>query len=271
MCQAEENYNAALALDPSDAGSREGLRAVATARNDLEAGPPIHSAVCCVAFRGYSPAGRRLVKVMRLPCTAWHSMQPPTPVLLGRPQPGEWHVSAVLVGAAGAKALEAGDARTSLWHADLVLRANLPAVETAQLLRVRAMSALGRHAEALAGSRKLSIEGDPAHPTVLSIRAGTLYSAGNMQLAERVYQEVRPPPSIQIAERRASSVASMSRRPGKHAPACLGPQQLLCQSRSGLSSSCGEDSGKRMGSSLPRCRRIIWQQDAISGLPSNGR
>ena len=98
----------------------------------------------------------------------------------------------VLVGAAGAKALEAGDARTALWHADLVLRANLPAVESAQLLRVRAMSALGRHAEALAGSRKLSIEGDPAHPEVLSIRAGTLYSAGNMQLAERVYQEVRP-------------------------------------------------------------------------------
>lgn len=78
----------------------------------------------------------------------------------------------------------------ALWHADLALRAASPAVEPAQLLKVQALSALNRHAEALAEGRSLSIEGNASHPDVLAIRAGALYSAGNMQLAERVYQEV---------------------------------------------------------------------------------
>jgi hypothetical protein len=76
----------------------------------------------------------------------------------------------------------------------MALRATSPAVEPAQLLKVKALSGLGRHSEALQESRQLTVEGTASHPDVLSIRAGTLYSAGNMQLAERVFQEVPPPP-----------------------------------------------------------------------------
>ena len=50
---------------------------------------------------------------------------------------------------------------------------------------------LGRHSEALSESRSLSVEGDPTASDVLAMRAGALYQAGNMQMAERVYQEVR--------------------------------------------------------------------------------
>lgn len=91
----------------------------------------------------------------------------------------------------GNKALTDQDARTALWHADTALRASLPAVEPAKLLRVKALSALGRHSEALADSRTLTVEGSASHPEVLAVRAAALYAAGNMQLAERVYQEVR--------------------------------------------------------------------------------
>lgn len=91
----------------------------------------------------------------------------------------------------GHKAIAADDPRTALWHADSALRASTPAVETARLLKVNALSAMGRHAEALSESRSLTLEGNASNPEVLAVRAGTLYSAGNMQLAERVYQEVR--------------------------------------------------------------------------------
>lgn len=93
---------------------------------------------------------------------------------------------------AGRKALDKGDNRIALWHADIALRATSPAVEAAQMLKVKALSALNRHSEALSESRSLTVEGNPSHPDVLATRAGTLYSAGNMQLAERVYQEVKP-------------------------------------------------------------------------------
>ena len=78
----------------------------------------------------------------------------------------------------------------ALWHADIALRAASPAVESAQMLKVEALSALNRHSEALSESRSLTVEGNASHPDVLAVRAGTLYCAGNMQLAERVYQEV---------------------------------------------------------------------------------
>lgn len=90
----------------------------------------------------------------------------------------------------GSKALEKGDSRIALWHADIALRASSPPVEPAQMLKVQALSALNRHAEALSESRSLTVDGNPSHPDVLAVRAGTLYSAGNMQLAERVFQEV---------------------------------------------------------------------------------
>ena len=63
-------------------------------------------------------------------------------------------------------------------------------MEPVQLLKVQALSALNRHSEALSESRSLTVEGNASHPDVLTVRAGALYSAGNMQLAERVFQEV---------------------------------------------------------------------------------
>ncbi len=86
--------------------------------------------------------------------------------------------------------MEKGDSRVALWHADIALRAASPAVEPVQLLKVQALSALNRHSEALSESRSLTVEGNASHPDVLTVRAGALYSAGNMQLAERVFQEV---------------------------------------------------------------------------------
>ena len=100
------------------------------------------------------------------------------------------------VNVSGEKALAVGDARTALWHADSALRASVPAVESAQLLKVNALSALNRHSEALSQSRNLTVEGSSSHPEVLAVRAAALYAAGNMPLAERVYQEVRE--SVQL-------------------------------------------------------------------------
>ena len=55
--------------------------------------------------------------------------------LNGRPQIAEI-TNLDLVPYAGEKALEEGDARTALWHADSALREVSPPVETAQMLKV---------------------------------------------------------------------------------------------------------------------------------------
>lgn len=77
------------------------------------------------------------------------------------------------------------------------------------MLKVRALSALGRHSEALAESRQLTVEGVQSHPDALSVRAGTLYCAGNMQLAERVYQEVRPFTLTEVKSRSRGEFAGL--------------------------------------------------------------
>jgi hypothetical protein len=52
--------------------------------------------------------------------------------------------------------------------------------------------AQGKHAEALAETRALAVEGDSAQAEVLAVRAQALYASGNMERAQRVYEEVPP-------------------------------------------------------------------------------
>ncbi len=51
---------------------------------------------------------------------------------------------------------------------------------------------LGKHAEALAETRSLTVEGDPAAAEVLAVRAEALYGSGNMERAVKMYEEVLP-------------------------------------------------------------------------------
>lgn len=54
----------------------------------------------------------------------------------------------------------------------------------------QAMMRLGKHAEALAETRGLTVEGDPAAAEVLAVRAEALYGSGNMDRAMKMYEEV---------------------------------------------------------------------------------
>ena len=49
---------------------------------------------------------------------------------------------------------------------------------------------LGKHAEALAETRSLTVEGDPAAAEVLAVRAEALYGSGNLERAMKMYEEV---------------------------------------------------------------------------------
>ena len=49
---------------------------------------------------------------------------------------------------------------------------------------------LGKHAEALAETRSLTVEGDPAAAEVLAARAEALYGSGNPERAMKMYEEV---------------------------------------------------------------------------------
>ena len=66
----------------------------------------------------------------------------------------------------------------------------------------QALLRLGKHAEALAETRSLAVEGDAASVEVLAVRAEALYASGNMERAQRVYEEVwlsfRTRPSFEL-------------------------------------------------------------------------
>ena len=47
--------------------------------------------------------------------------------------------------------------------------------------------------EALSESRNLTVEGDAAAPEVLELRAAATYQSGNVEMAQRLFQEVRVP------------------------------------------------------------------------------
>ena len=53
---------------------------------------------------------------------------------------------------------------------------------------------MGKHAEALAETRSLTVEGDPAAAEVLAVRAEALYGSGNMDRAMKMYEEVHQDP-----------------------------------------------------------------------------
>jgi hypothetical protein len=58
-----------------------------------------------------------------------------------------------------------------------------------------ALQAAGKYPEALAEVRGLTLEGDPAAPEALHLRADLLYKSGNMVQAEQMYKEVRNVPN----------------------------------------------------------------------------
>lgn len=68
--------------------------------------------------------------------------------------------------------------RQAQWHADKAVRLHSPGVETALLLKVEALLALGKHAEALNEIRSLTVQGDPMATEVLTVRAQALYLSG---------------------------------------------------------------------------------------------
>lgn len=71
--------------------------------------------------------------------------------------------------------------RQAQWHADKAVRLHSPPVETALLLKVEALLALGKHAEALNEIRSLTVHGDPMATEVLTVRAQALYLSGAYQ------------------------------------------------------------------------------------------
>ncbi|KAK9836016.1 hypothetical protein WJX81_006398 [Elliptochloris bilobata] len=99
-------------------------------------------------------------------------------------------------------ALLDSDARTAQWHGDCAARACQPPPEPAQLLRVQALLAQSRFAEAVAEGRELRREGDTSAPEVLALRASALYGCGNLDLAMRCYVEaLRRDPDCAAAAR----------------------------------------------------------------------
>ena len=55
----------------------------------------------------------------------------------------------------------------------------------------QALMRMRKHAEALAETRGLTVEGDSAAAEVLTVRAEALYGSGNMERAMKMYEEVR--------------------------------------------------------------------------------
>ena len=74
--------------------------------------------------------------------------------------------------------------RQAQWHADKAVRLHSPPVETALLLKVEALLALGKHAEALNEIRSLTVHGDPMATEVLTVRAQALYLSGTCSLTD---------------------------------------------------------------------------------------
>ena len=79
--------------------------------------------------------------------------------------------------------------RQAQWHADKAVRLHSPPVETALLLKVEALLALGKHAEALNEIRSLTVHGDPMATEVLTVRAQALYLSGTCSLTHSHLQQ----------------------------------------------------------------------------------
>ncbi len=59
-----------------------------------------------------------------------------------------------------------------------------------KLASEQALMRMRKHAEALAETRGLTVEGDSAAAEVLAVRAEALYGSGNMERAMKMYEEV---------------------------------------------------------------------------------
>ncbi|PRW61266.1 DNAJ heat shock N-terminal domain-containing [Chlorella sorokiniana] len=103
---------------------------------------------------------------------------------------------------AGQEALAAGEADRALVLAEAACEGSVPAAEAAVRLRVEALLHLGRHAEAVAEARNMTLGGDAQAPEVLALRSQALYLCGNMQMAQQLYQQaLRRDPDCLPAQR----------------------------------------------------------------------
>ncbi|GAB4814815.1 hypothetical protein N2152v2_001861 [Parachlorella kessleri] len=89
---------------------------------------------------------------------------------------------------ASREALAAGEANRAYTLASAAAGGSIPPCEAAVRLKVEALLAGGRHAEAVAEARGLSHEGDASAPEVLELRGRALYLSGNMPMAQQCYQ-----------------------------------------------------------------------------------
>eukprot|EP00873_Tetraselmis_striata_P046529 jgi/Tetstr1/466793/TSEL_011263.t1 len=90
---------------------------------------------------------------------------------------------------AGQEALAQDDHATAIRHAGIAMHTCTPQCESAQLLNVEALIAAGKTSQAVNASRNLTYHGDNFAPEVLQLRARALYLSGNMQMAQKVFEE----------------------------------------------------------------------------------
>lgn len=84
---------------------------------------------------------------------------------------------------------EGGDPQHALVLAEAACQGSAPPAEPALRLRVEALLALGRHAEAVAEARALTAGGDANAPEVLALRSRALYLCGNLAMSQALYQQ----------------------------------------------------------------------------------
>ncbi len=92
--------------------------------------------------------------------------------------------------AAAETALNTGAPQLALTMAEAAYRAAAPPAEPAVRLRVEALLACGRHAEAVAEARALTRDGDASAPEVLELRARAIYLCGNVDVAQQLLTQV---------------------------------------------------------------------------------
>ncbi|KAL4856376.1 DnaJ subfamily C member 7 [Chlorella vulgaris] len=103
---------------------------------------------------------------------------------------------------AGQEALAAGDCQRAFVLADAACRGSIPPAEPAVRLKVEALIGSGRHAEAVAEARNMTLGGDPQAPEVLALRSRALYLCGNMPMAQQLFQQaLRRDPDCVPAQR----------------------------------------------------------------------
>lgn len=161
--------------------------------------------------------------------------------------------------------------RQAQWHADKAVRLHSPPVETALLLKVEALLALGKHAEALNEIRSLTVHGDPMATEVLNVRAQALYLSGTCSPDSGLFTAAansrqalprRQRSSISCVTRQMSCVTTVSSR--------VYAELKLVQTRSQLGSMCfcHETPVSRWGHEANSCAvsDTLWGMCVMSSL-----